>query len=318
MVAERKIMATSHIPLSINGRLNPAARGWSVTPAIDCSIEGHTLRKKKWNHWAFHQGSIIFTAAIVHMDYIAQAFSCLVDLDSGQCHERIATHPLGFGCFLGDKIEDNGYFRNSGLGIRFEEGGTRIIVQGKVSADIKMEYPSGYESLNAVIPWDDEHFDFTSKQNCIPASGSAQMAGRTIRFDRAYASLDFQRGVWPYHTFWNWASASAGNMGLNLGGGWTDGTGINENAFWFEGKLYKLPGDVRFTYADLLKPWRIQSDQLDLTFTPVVKRIGYTNVLFIMSRLIQIFGRFTGQVRLDEKTVPVDVIGCVEEHRARW
>ena len=52
-------------------------------------------------------------------------------------------------------------------------------------------------------------------------------------------ALDFGRGVWPAVNFWNAAAATTvqdGHMiGLNLSGGWTDGTGMTENAIIFDG-----------------------------------------------------------------------------------
>lgn len=35
-------------------------------------------------------------------------------------------------------------------------------------------------------------------------------------------------------------------LGFNLGSGWTDGTGVNENAIYVDGRLVKLGEDVRF------------------------------------------------------------------------
>ena len=49
---------------------------------------------------------------------------------------------------------------------------------GPIDVDVSVAKPPGHESLNVVIPWSDRRFQFTSKQNTRPASGSNGMAMR--------------------------------------------------------------------------------------------------------------------------------------------
>ncbi|OPZ28006.1 MAG: hypothetical protein BWZ02_01448 [Lentisphaerae bacterium ADurb.BinA184] len=60
--------------------------------------------------------------------------------------------------------------------------------------------------------------------------------------------------------------------------------------------------------------------RLDLTFTPFKERIATTKLGIIDSEVHQMFGRYTGHVRLDDgQTVELPgIIGFAEEHHARW
>jgi hypothetical protein len=147
--------------------------------------------------------------------------------------------------------------------------------------------------------------------------------------EQAFGCLDFGRGVWPADCAWNWASASGlqdGHvLGLQLGGLWTDGTGMTENALCVDGRLHKLHEDVVFTYdrRDFMAPWTIRtpaSDRVDLTFAPFFERTNRVELGIARSEVHQMFGRFSGAVVTGDGTRIriVDMVGWAEEHRARW
>ncbi len=96
-----------------------------------------------------------------------------------------------------------------------EGAGTRIRVEAqdfggmRLEADILVQKPEGHETLNVVIPWSDIQFQYTSKQNTLPASGFVLLGNERLEFSApAFGCLDYGRGVWPEHTVWNWGSAS--------------------------------------------------------------------------------------------------------------
>jgi hypothetical protein len=219
-----------------------------------------------------------------------------------------------------------------------DEGtGTRIRVEAndfggvRLEADVVVTRPAGHETLNVVIPWTDVHFQFTSKQNTLPATGSVVVGD--VRHDFAAASfgcLDYGRGVWPEHTIWNWGSASGiqdGRLvGLNLGGQWTDGTGMTENGICIDGRLTKISEDLVFDYdrADLMKPWRVRgaaTDRIDLAFQAEFKRATFTGSKEgNYSDAKQVFGTYTGRI-MPDNAEPIelsDMFGWIEEHDARW
>lgn len=164
----------------------------------------------------------------------------------------------------------------------------------------------------------------------MPASGTIDYGDwhDELKPSICVGSLDWGRGVWEYRSYWNWASASGfqadgRRIGLNLGCGFGDLSRATENAVIVDGKLHKL-GVVKFDYTsgDFMRPWRFSDDEnrLDLTFTPFKERTARTNLGIIFSEVHQMFGRYSGVVKLDsgEELMVNDLVGFAEEHHARW
>src|SRR5205823_4154894 len=143
-----------------------------------------------------------------------------------------------------------------GMGLRMaiteDATGTRLVAAfarggSSFECDVLLARPEGHESLSVVIPWSSRRFQCTTKDNTRPATGRVLWNGETWSFEgsgHAYGCLDFGRGKWPYSTAWNWGSASGiqgrRTIGLQLGGKWTAGTGMTENAICVDGRLSKL------------------------------------------------------------------------------
>jgi hypothetical protein len=192
--------------------------------------------------------------------------------------------------------------------------------------------PDAHESLSVVIPWSDRRFQCTTKDNTRPATGSVTWGRESWTFDgpgHAYGCLDFGRGKWPYRTAWNWGSASGmqgqRTVGLQLGGKWTAGTGMTENALCVDGRLSKLSEELVWEYdrADWLRPWRIstpRSSRVDLTFTPVHDKSSRLQLGFASAETHQCFGTYAGTVVPDggEPISIESLFGWAEEARWRW
>src|SRR3990172_1165694 len=317
------------------GRLLPAAVGWSRRPLHTCNLSGHPLRKKRWNYWCITSDSYLFSVTLASVDYLGMAFAYFLEYDTGRFVEKTVTVPFGRGCVLPDTVRGDVFLSHRDMSLRFAEEGDQTAIHvespsfggSSFSADFLVERPAGHETLNAVIPWSADRFHFTSKQNCLPASGAVSLGGDVFEFasGNAFACLDYGRGVWRYATSWNWGSLSATQggrtIGLNLGGSWTDGTGATENAILVDGRISKVSEDVSFLYdrSDFMKPWRIRterSERIDLRFEPVFERVARTNLLLLRSEGHQMIGRYSGAVVPDEGG-PVQIeglLGWVEQH----
>lgn len=227
--------------------------------------------------------------------------------------------------------------RSMHVGLTDQGTGTRIRVKSEnfggmpLEADIVMSRPPGHETLNVVIPWAHREFQFTSKQNTLPASGYVTIGDERFEFGLpSFGCLDFGRGVWPEDSVWNWGSASGvqsgRTIGLNLGGKWTDGTGMTESGVCVDGRLTKISEDLVFEYdrADWLKPWRVRTavtDRVDLGFEPEFDRAttsGRRGSYFTEAH--QLFGVYSGHITAEgHGRIPLqDLFGWAEEHEAHW
>jgi len=321
-----------------DGRLNRAAVGWSRYPLHRCNLPPSLARKKKWNYWAVTSEDMLFSATIADVDRLQLGGAYLYHRSTQRHIDKTVVQAMGTlsmpETVSGDIVIDHPDMR---VALTDEGSGTRIRVAAAdfggspLEADIVVRRPAGHETLNVVIPWSDIQFQFTSKQNTLPASGYIRLGDERLEFtEPSFGCLDYGRGVWPEHTVWNWGAASGvqggRTVGLNLGGRWTDGTGMTENGICIDGRLTKISEDLDFDYdrTALMKAWRVRSmstDRVDLVFEPEFERIseaGSRDGFFVSTH--QMFGCYSGRVT-PEEGVPVevrDLFGWIEDHEARW
>ena len=322
------------------GQLNPNAVGWSRHPLHHCNLRGHWPRKKRWNYWAVVSQTHLFSVTLSDVDYLGLPFIYLLDFNTQKFVEKTLLRPFGAGCSLPPEVDQDVYYEDPSMQIALQQtrSGTHLQVtcpdfEGKpLKANLVVHKPPKHESLNVVIPWSTSRFQFTSKQNTLPTEGTVVWGNSTIPFNisESFACLDFGRGIWPFDCFWNWSSFSirltnGQTVGVNLGAGWTDGTGMNENGLCIDGKLFKLSEDVAFVYdpADFMAPWQLHTtatDRVNLRFTPFYERVAKTDALIIKSEVHQMIGHFNGTLNTGQGA-PLqisDAIGWAEDHHARW
>ena len=321
-----------------DGLLNRDAVAWSRHPLHTCNLAPSLARKKKWNYWAVTSDDLLFSATIADIERLQLGGCYVFDRRTRRHIEAVVVQPPG-GLVMPEGVSGDIIVDRPGLRVALldEGAGTRIQVHaddfGGVSldADIHVERPAGHETLNVVIPWTSVQFQFTSKQNTLPASGYVQLGDERFAFRApSYGCLDYGRGVWPEHTIWNWGSASGVQdgrvVGLNLGGQWTDGTGMTENGICVDGRLTKISEDLVFAYdrGDLMQTWHVRTaatDRIELRFTPEFERVsrsGKRDGYF--SDAHQVFGTYAGRITPDG-AAPIelrDMFGWIEEHEARW
>ncbi|CBZ03280.1 hypothetical protein H04402_01468 [Clostridium botulinum H04402 065] len=324
-----------------NGTLNEKSIGWSRNPIFYCNLKGNKFRKKKWNYWYMVNEDCLFSATVADLDYIGMAFVYFYDFNTREFAEKTVITPFGKGCSISEKVFENVEFSNDKLQVLFEWNkylkSMSILVHCKdfkgrnLTAKFSVFYPKGHETLNVLIPWNKNKFQFTSKQNCLPTEGRIMINNKTYTFDKSnsFAGLDFGRGIWPFKIMWNWATASGNQqgriIGFNLGAKWTDGTGITENALLIDGKILKLNECILYDYDknNLMKPWSIKteiSNKVNLIFKPIYDRMARTDVVLLKSTVHQIIGEFYGEIKDEQGNIIniKDLKGCAEEHYAKW
>lgn len=322
------------------GNLNPDAIGWSRQPLHLCNLQGHWPRKKRWNYWAVVNSTHLFSVTMSNIDYLGLPFVYLLDFESKTFVEKTLLKPFGTGCHLPPEVSGDVFFKDSAMSIAMvnANGGTQLTVgcpdfNGKpLQAEFFVQNPTAHESLNVIIPWSDRRFQFTSKQNTLPTEGMLTWGEQKIQFslEDTFACLDLGRGIWPFSSFWNWSSFSTRlpngkRVGINLGAGWTDGTGMNENALCVDGKLTKISEDIDFIYDkdNFMAPWRLlttATDRVELEFEPFYERVAKTDALVLGSQVHQMIGTFKGKLIPDngEELEIENAIGWAEDHQARW
>lgn len=335
---EREI--TQKVDLCLpNGNLNPDARGWSRQPVQYCNLSGHPLRKKQWNYWCITSQDYLFSITLSNIDYMGLAFAYDLNFETKKFDEQTVSNLFGKGFEMNPTVTGKLSFTHPKLVVEMDDDGRQILLKvqshdfgGKeMTAEIRIQRPAGHETLNVVIPWSEDRFQFTSKQECLPAEGWMTVNGKKTEFKagESFACLDFGRGVWKYACSWNWAAFSGRSgehtVGVNLGGKWTDGTGYTENGLVIDGKLVKIGEDMLFEYdpAHFMLPWKISTPKtglVNLTFTPFFERVAKTEAVIIRSEVHQMIGRYDGEIRdLDGLVYEVhNLVGWAEEHHARW
>ena len=141
-----------------------------------------------------------------------------------------------------------------------------------------------------------------------------------------------RRGVWTYKNTWYWSAAQGEAngrvIGFNLGYGFGDTKAASENMLFCDGTAHKL-GRIDFGIPkkpdgsdDLLSAWHFADEEgrVDLVFTPILDRASKTDVLVICSDQHQVFGHFTGTVRLDDGSeIQLDhFLGFAEKVFNKW
>ena len=324
-----------------NGRLNPAARGWSRHPMLRGNVRGPWGRVKRWEYWCVTGADRAVAITYADVDYLGLAALWCCDLRTGAEVERTVIVPGGRGMHLGERVDQGTYrLTRQGLTIEIDEQSDRTVLRGGftdrhrgvVDVELEVARPACHETMNVLIPWSEKRFQFTSKQNSRPAVGTARVGHETWEFgpdQDAYGTLDHGRGIWPYRTRWNWGSASGTvegrRVGVQLGGRWTAGTGFTENALCVDGRVSKVGEELewRYDWDQPLRPWRVRAAEslaIELTLHPFHDRHRATRALVLSTEVHQVFGHWEGTIRTDDgEELALDgLAGWAEESRSRW
>lgn len=339
---------------------NLAAYGWARQPLLDANLENvniyglkclQPLRTKRWQYFGITTPTHFFSFTLSNVGYLGPVFAYVLDFATGQYHEQTLNIPFGSGIELPrNSTSGDCHYKKGDLHLHFltaSDKERRLDINWPgfggtgLTADVRLYLKDGHESVVNVFPYKDRRFFYTRKVNCMPAGGVIEfgwdeaggggqktMKRYDIRPDSSLGTLDWGAGVWPYRSFWIWASFSqflpgGRTIGLNAGDGIGNSPELNDNAIILDGKVHKL-GDIVFKYdnKDFKKPWLMTSPdgRVNLEFKPFFERHAKTDVGILASEVHQMFGRYSGTLVADdgEKIEIKDMIGWAEEHHARW
>lgn len=316
-----------------DGTLNPAAIGWTRHPLHTANLRGWG-RTKRWEYWCVQSPTHVLALTVSSIDYLALHTVWFLEYGGPEIDKTVIAPLSRMPVFPERSGAGPVSVAARGVGIWLEpqDGGIRLRARtDRVEADVTVSRPPGHEGMGVVIPWSDRRFQYTVKDNTLPARGVVVADGREFVFDPvdSWAMLDHGRGRWPYNTTWNWGSASGQTdehvVGLQFGGKWTDGTGMTENALCVDGRVHKISEDLVWEYdtADWTAPWRVRtaaSDAVDVELTPIHERRARTEALLISTEVHQCFGTWNGRIA-PPGTGPIrieSVRGFAEQARMRW
>lgn len=317
-----------------NGRLNPAAVGWSRKPLHRANLQGWG-RNKRFEYWCITTPQIVAALNVSHGDYRVTLATFFLNHQSLQAFSEAEIHWLPSAQKVPSMPQRSGAGETIGNGTRMQIAmrptatGTSLSAKtDRLLIELDVIEPPGHESMGVVVPWDTRRFQYTRKDNCLPVQGRVVADGveYAVQADTAYATLDHGRGRWPYAITWNWASGSGRSrgheLGLQFGAKWTDGTPSTENALRIDGRIQKISQELEWRYdrSDWLKPWTIRGDRVDLRFIPLYDRQSSFDRLVVCSKEHQCFGHFEGHV-VDENGRRFEVervFGWAEEVHRRW
>lgn len=315
------------------GRLRREAVGWARRPVQRCALPRGLARAHAFDYWCVIGRTAAVTVLVADVGFAGAALVSVLDLASGAVVERVYVRPRGLPVPMpatphGELVLEARRLRLV-VGPDRLEARARTVTGHAIDVELAIERPPGHETVNVVVPWDDTRFHLTSKQPGLPARGVVRVDGRVHQFGPetdAFACRDYGRGRWPAGIDWRWAFGAARQgghvVGFNLGAGWTDGTGVTENALVIDGRVHKLAEavDVGWEPRAPRRPWTIRtrgSARVDLTFTPMhVRAVTVPPVV----RLRQCVGTFAGTVVDDAGTAIAltGVRGLAESVRGRW
>jgi hypothetical protein len=341
MTHENELTAEVDLCTPDGARLNPAALGWSRRPLHRANLQGSFGVNKRWDYWAILAGDLVVSSVYADVDHLGLADVWWADLSAGttggnglvtdgsdgfDLPERPGAAPL--------RIDRDGFT----LAIVDDATGTRLTgswtePDGRAGTlDVHVALPPGHESLNVVIPWDDERFNYTSKHQARPATGVVAVGDRRWEVGGAagdaWGVLDVGRGRWPSEVTWNWGGGAgrAGDhvVGLQFGAKWTEGSGYTENGVLVDGRLTKLGNELTWDYDwdEPMAPWRVvdPGGQLDVTLAPRYDKHTTLPGRDRGSETHQVFGTWSGRLRTDDglELAFTGLQGFAEEARQEW
>ena len=317
------------------GRLAADAVGWSSRPRVHCALPGNVGRRKRWNRWCITTPDWMLALTIADLDYLGYGSAYFLDLRSGRSVAHTQLRPLSLGCRLPDTPQQSHAFHHPRLQVRAEERGNAVrlsvmapdIGGQPLQAALDIQRPPHLESVNLVCPMGRRSFHASCRQLGLPVSGNLQLGRQQYLCSpgQSFAALDFARGVWPLNSHWTRAAfAAPGGIAGNFGAGWTDYSGLSENALWFGGELVHLPEPVLIEQSPQgpLGAWQLSSasGQVELRFTPRQLHRAHPRLGPLYVDIRQWFGHFDGLLRGPQgEKVPVSAAcGWLGATHARW
>ena len=306
-------------------------------------IRKNRFRIKEWDFYQILDGHYKVELNFFNISAFAALTAAVMDLETGKTWSDMAMTPSTPDKFRLSPAADAPFtfsWQHMGRSGIFETGETshRLLFSGRTAGkrfDIRIDGDRlpGQESLTILTPFSQKHcFFYTQKLNCIAARGRIRIGEKIIELapEKAFLTIDWARGVWPYRNMWYWSNTSTvldgKRFGFELTWGFGDESAAAETALFYDGKCHKISAvhlEKDPEKNGWMQPWHFLSDdgRLDLTLTPACKyKTGMVFAGLLGHRSNQVYGRFDGFVILDDgKRLEIrDLFGFAEKVCNRW
>ncbi len=306
-------------------------------------IKGLVSRKKEWDYYFICDEEFGVALTIDDNSYMGMASVSVLDFKNKTHITKSYIRWLTFGEIVFPSTSKDGdvfmesrkysmFFGNK-KGKRHLICSMKNLAKGKdFFCDIRLESTSDGSMVIATSFKKKRHFYYNQKINLLKANGFFRFGDMTHQFKTtSLGVLDWGRGVWTYSNTWYWSSLNANyeghRIGFNLGYGFGDTSKASENMFFYDKDVYKLE-DVKFNIPqnekgkeEYMKPWTFTSEKgdINLTFVPIIDRYANTNALIIQSLQHQVFGYFSGTIKVEGKEYKFEnLLGFAEKVKNRW
>lgn len=215
----------------------------------------------------------------------------------------------------------------------------KMLHEGKnLECNLTMDIPQGLENITTVLPFkeDNTKFFMTTKQNCMPTSGTFCFGDYTYEFskDASFCSLDWGKVNTPRKLVWYWGSGATyltdnrgdkHTFGFEITWAIGDESHATETCLFYDGKVHKIGAvDVeKFPKGRFMEEWKFISEdgRFNMTMKPTFDNRSDLD-LKVIARMNchQIYGFWNGNVTLDNGTVLEikDLFAFCEYVENRW
>lgn len=303
-------------------------------------VKAHKSRIKEWDYYFFGNDQIGFGITFADISYLGLIQIVILDFANKKRFDFKRIIPFTFGKLNlpTDSQKGDIHYHDKKIGFDVKRINNERHIKIKIKnfnkgrdfafvANVRLQ---NEDSLVIITPYaeDKKAFYYNQKINNLVSFGRASFGNQTYSLDDMQGVLDWGRGVWTRDNTWYWSSLSTtlsdGSLfGFNLGYGFGDTSAASENMAFYKGKSYKL-NDVDFGLPkdNFTDPWHFTSKDgaINLIFTPIYDNFNKTNVIFIRQNSHQVFGYFSGTMKLDsDTTVTLERgFGFAEKVRNVW
>lgn len=317
--------------------------GYATSLILDYNrtqVKAKKSRIKEWDYYFFGNDKAGVALTIADNSYMGLIGATFFDYANNKRYDykRITAFPMGKMNLPTDSMVGDIEYKDKKItfSIKLEEGKRIIYVKvPKFKKGKSFEFSAtityrNKDTMVIVTPYKNDPlaFYYNQKINNLVANGFFKFGDKEYLLKDEQGVLDWGRGVWTRDNTWYWSSLSTvledgSDFGFNLGYGFGDTSAASENMAFYKGKAYKL-NDVDFGLPkdNFIDHWHFTSEDgdIDMVFTPLYDNYNKINLLFLRQNSHQVFGYFTGTIRLEEgKEVNITkAFGFAEKVRNVW